>query len=564
MRTRRPRNVATLFLTLAVLVPAQVGAQYFAPDEGIEIMLRYLVEDGETPGVLLGLLEADGSIRILGYGSPGPDARPMGPLSVFEIGSINKTFTGALLADMVAKGEVALDDPVAKYLPSHVTVPSYEGREIMLLDLATHTSGLPRLPDNHQPADMQDPYADYTIEKMYAFLSGHELRRRPETEYEYSNLGMGVLGHALARAAGSSYTELLGERILEPLGMGMTGYALEGELADWMTRGHDNGVVVPYWFATEAIQGAGGLRSNLEDMLTYLQANVGVPDGELERAMRDAHQVRRSMGADAQRIGLGWHVLEYQGRDLVGHGGGTGGFSTYIGFDPELGVGFVRLANTTGFRDDIGLDFLRRGPPLDISEVEVAREILEGFVGVYELAPGRRVFVRMEDEGWLTVQLPPNVRFRMYAASDSGFFLKRTPWQFTFTRDETGTVTGVEADLEGTALSGRKVAAEIPSPKFLAGNESLPVTADDIARYEGAYTLQAGQRTMDMEIFGRNGVLMTQLTGQQAYELLRVGDHEFALAVDANVRLSFSVEEDRAVSVTLNQRGQVITGERKR
>src|SRR5918998_1568915 len=104
----------------------------------------------------------------------------------------------ALLADMVARGEVALTDPVAKHLPASVRVPSRGSRQITLQDLATHRSGLPRWPDNHGPATSSQHFADYPIEKLYAFLSNHSLRRDPGTELEYSNLGFGLLGHALA------------------------------------------------------------------------------------------------------------------------------------------------------------------------------------------------------------------------------------------------------------------------------------------------------------------------------------------------------------------------------
>lgn len=558
------RGIGTVLLTVVFLWPASVGAQHFPPDEDLQLMLRYLVEDGETPGILLGILEADGSTRIVSYGNGGPDSKPLGSRSVFEIGSINKTFTGTLLADMVAKGEVALDDPVAEYLPEDVTVPSRNGREITLLDLATHTSGLPRLPDNYTPVDPQDPYAHYTVETMYAFLSGHELRRDPGEEAEYSNLGVGVLGHALARAARTTYGDLVHTRILEPLGMSMTGYALDGEIAEWMAKGHRSGEVVPYWFATEAIHGAGGLRSSMEDMLTYLKANVGPAETDLERAMRFAQEAKRPLGGEGQRIGLGWQVMEYQGRDLTVHGGGTGGFSTYIGFDQELGVGFVLFTNTTGFRDDIGRDFLRRGPPLDIPEVMVDQEILQGYVGSYDFGPGADRVVRMEEEGWLTFQAPPNVRFRMYAASDSSFFLKRTPWQFTFTRDETGAVVGVDADLEGTKRSGRKVEGEIKSPRFLTGNESLPISSEDIARYEGSYTMRLGAQAIDMRVFNDDGEMMTQITGQQAFRMLRVDDHEFVLAADTDIRLVFTVEGGVATGLTLYQSGREIPGERKR
>jgi len=454
-RTLR-RGRGALVLGLALLLPAALDAQHFAADEDLEVMLHYLVEDGATPGIVLGIIEADGSTRVLTNGTAGPGTHPLGPRSVFEIGSINKTFTGTLLAHMVARGEVALEDPISKYLPEGVGAPSRNGVEITLLHLATHRSGLPRLPDNHTPSDPENPYADYTVEELYEFLSGHELRREPGAEPEYSNLGMGLLGHLLARAAGTSYRELLRERILDPLGMDMTGYALEGEIAEWMTKGHEDGDVAAYWFATEAIDGAGGLRSSLEDMLRYLEANMGPPGNELERAMRAAHEFQAPVEGPLS-IGLGWMRREHQGRTIINHGGGTGGFSTMIGFDPELGVGFVRLTNTSEFPDDIGMDFLRRGPPLAIAEVEVPRETLETYVGTYEMAPGQFMAVGLGEDGTLTVKAGGNVRFRMYAESDSAFFLKRTPWRFTFTRNEAGEVTGVSADLEGNRRTGRKV-----------------------------------------------------------------------------------------------------------
>jgi CubicO group peptidase (beta-lactamase class C family) len=294
-KTLAPRFALALTLCLALVLLPPVAAQtrYFPDNEDVTVMLRYLVEDGETPGILLGFVEADGSTRVVSYGSAGTGAKPLGPRSVFEIGSINKTFTGTLLAHMAAKSEVALTDPISKYLPKGVTAPTRSGKEITLLDLATHSSGLPRLPDNLKPADMTNPYADYTVEKLYAFLSSHQLRRDPGAESEYSNLGVGLLGHLLARAAGTSYENLVRQRILTPLGMTMTGYPLEGNIAEWMTKGHNpQGKVVPYWFATEAIQGAGGLRSNLEDMLKYLKANMTPPNSDLGRALRAAHEQR--------------------------------------------------------------------------------------------------------------------------------------------------------------------------------------------------------------------------------------------------------------------------------
>lgn len=215
--------VATLAgLLLGALPGAPVTAQHFPPDEDVVPMLRYLVEDGATVGIVLALRDSDGSTRILTYGSGGEGARALGAESVFEIGSITKTFTGVLLADMVMRGEVSLRDPVSRYLPAHVRMPSWRGHEITLLDLATHRSGLPRMPDNGDPCNPGDGFAGYGVEDLYEFLSDHQLRHAPGEEAEYSNVGFGLLGHLLERASGQSYEDMVAERILKPLGMHMT------------------------------------------------------------------------------------------------------------------------------------------------------------------------------------------------------------------------------------------------------------------------------------------------------------------------------------------------------
>lgn len=158
--------------------------------------------------------------RLFTYGRPDtPDERSLDGETVFEIGSITKVLTALLLTDMVEHGEVAFDDPVAKYLPAGVRVPEYNGTAITLIDLASYTSGLPRMPDNIISKDPLNPFADYTIDQLYAFLSGDALKYEPGTYVEYSNVGFALLGQALACRANKSYEELLVERICEPLGL---------------------------------------------------------------------------------------------------------------------------------------------------------------------------------------------------------------------------------------------------------------------------------------------------------------------------------------------------------
>ena len=567
---RSAAAAAVLCATYAPVSPAQAptqqaaaAASLFPSDADLQEMLDYLVKDGATPGIVLGILEPDGSTRILQAGTAGEGARPLGRQTVFEIGSINKTFTGTILADMVARGEVKLDDPVQKYLPANVRVPTRNGREITLLDLATHRSGLPRMPSNFVPAATGNPYAEYSVQTVYDFLNSHQLRRDIGAEFEYSNLGVGLLGIALGRAANTSIKDLIRERILEPLGMRMTGYEREGEMAAWLAKGRGQGRrEAPYWDASEGIAGAGGLRANIDDMLLYLRAQLSPPDNHVGRAIRTAQQVQHRF-ATGEAFGLNWGIRTPEGRTIISHGGGTGGFNTMIAFDPARRTGFVMLTNTGGFEDDLPMDFLVRGAPLDIPQAQVARSVLASYAGEYDMGTPRRTFVRLEDDGTMTLRVGGNVRFRMYADSDSTFYLKRAPWRVRFTRDASGAVTGLVLNMEGTERTGRRISDRAPSPADeAAAIRDLPLTVQELARYEGTYTFPMGERALELRVFVQDGRLMAQPGPQQPTRLRAQGDHAFIPEADDEIRLVFTVENGRAVGATLHQAGRQTRGTR--
>src|SRR5271155_2047065 len=204
-----------------------------------QILVDRIDKDRQSVGIVIGVIEPAGR-RVVAYGSlEKGDKRPLDGDTIFEIGSVTKVFTSLLLADMVQRGEVALTDPVAKYLPPGVKMPERSGRQITLQDLATHTSGLPRLPPNLAPKDPANPYADYTVEPLYQFLSSYQLTRDIGSKYEYSNLGGGLLGHVLARRAGLDYEALVRSRICEPLGMKSTAITLSAGMKARMAVGHD-------------------------------------------------------------------------------------------------------------------------------------------------------------------------------------------------------------------------------------------------------------------------------------------------------------------------------------
>jgi serine-type D-Ala-D-Ala carboxypeptidase/endopeptidase len=210
------------------------------PNSTIQHIISQRVDSQRSTSIVVGVLDPDGQRRVVAHGDPGPGQPPLGPGSVFEIGPIPRVFTATLLADMIQRAEVNLDDPVARFLPSTLRVPTRGQRQITLVDLATQTSGLPRLPTNLRATDPANPLADYTVQQLYAFLSEYVLPRDIGAEYEYSNLGFGLLGHALARRAATNYQQLLAERVLQPLGMTMTGITLTPAMRRQLALPHND------------------------------------------------------------------------------------------------------------------------------------------------------------------------------------------------------------------------------------------------------------------------------------------------------------------------------------
>ncbi len=242
---------------------------------------------GKHAGIVVGILRG-GDQWVAGYGSFDAGQQPPDEDAIFEIGSVTKVFTTLVLAEMVLRGEVALDDPAQEYLPCTLQMPKWRGQEITLLHLATHTSSLPRLPRNlwKTMKDLANPYANYQVSDMYEFLSGYKLKRPIGSGVEYSNLGMGLLGHILGLAAGKSYEELVSERILRPLGMNHTSITLSPDQQGRLAPGHTSrGKVTANW-DLPTLAGAGALRSTAGDVLRFVAASMNRATGPLAEAAR--------------------------------------------------------------------------------------------------------------------------------------------------------------------------------------------------------------------------------------------------------------------------------------
>jgi CubicO group peptidase (beta-lactamase class C family) len=342
----------------------------FPSDADVAAAARNAVAIEARSGVVIGLLEADGSRRVVPVANVPMDGR-----TIFEIGSITKVFTGILLAEMAQRGEVHLEDPVEDLLPRGTAVPSRNGRRIRLVDLATHSSGLPRMPNNFAPADPKNPYIDYSDDRLYVFLEGYQLTRDVGERVEYSNLGAALLGHALALRAGKPYERLVTERILGPLGMTSTRIVLSADDRARLAQGHSaSGQEVANWDLT-TFAGAGGLRSTTEDMLKFLAANLTPPDSSLGRAIRES-QVPRFPIDETSKIGLHWLVRTTRfGRTIVWHNGGTAGYRSYIGFDSVGRHGVVVLSNRSS-ADRLGLHLLDSREPVSVSGLATTFRVL--------------------------------------------------------------------------------------------------------------------------------------------------------------------------------------------
>jgi serine-type D-Ala-D-Ala carboxypeptidase/endopeptidase len=309
--------------------------------------LRRLVERGAVVGMVVALLRGD-ERRVRSYGTVAAGRpAPPGPDTVFEIGSVTKTFTALLLHEMAGRGEVALDDPIGRHLPPEVPTPTLGSRSITLLDLVTHTA---RLPNNGRTLirqalrDQKHPFARYSVEDLHGDVARARIRRRIGERVRYSNLGFGLLGHLLARAAGSSYDTLVTERITGPLGLADT--AVHPSDRTRYARGHMNRRTPAPDCEIPTLGGAGALRSTARDMVAPLRAHIDPSTTPLEGPLEDVQRLRVEVARGRHGIASAWLLRRGERGTVAWHNGGTPGFGSFVGFDRRAGAGIVVLTNT--------------------------------------------------------------------------------------------------------------------------------------------------------------------------------------------------------------------------
>ncbi len=363
---------------------------------------------------------------------PVPDAD-----SVFEIGSITKTFTALLLADAVVRGELKLDDAVERALPDGLKLRDSSDQPLRWLDLATHRSGLPRLASNMMPATPDDPYADYDWASLRLFLKGWQPQVARDSRFEYSNLGFGLLGHALALRQGTDYATLLTRRVLQPLGLQEhIGFDRPGLL-----QGHDaKGKPVAPWHFQSATAGAGALQGSVRGLLRYGQAAIGAHEHPLREAFALCLQRRAAGGAPLNPIGLAWLLASLNGRTLFTHDGGTAGFSSSLWLDPDRRGVAVVLANAQVPVGDLALHLLDASAPLRNlaatrqASIVLAAGQLQPLAGVFAMNAQFKLTIRA-DGARLFAQATGQGEFELFAKAPRRFFAKVTALEIEFDAD---------------------------------------------------------------------------------------------------------------------------------
>lgn len=434
--------------------------------ENVNAIIRPVVDYGWARAVMVGTVK-DGREDYFGFGSVSneevqlPDAD-----TVFEIGSVTKVFTAILLADMAARGEVALADPVSKHLPADLRVPAPGGRPITLADLASHTSGLPNIPANFwmKGDDIYDPntsgrrWADYSPAQLAAYFADPQPPVQDARTFTYSNLGTGLLGHALGRAAGQPVERLIASRICEVLAMKSTGTDVA-----LSTRGHDadGNQVEPWLLGNSMLGGAFALRSSARDLIRLARANLGDGAGTLAGALAESHQVRGEIN-QTERTALGWRVNV---NGVLYTTGATGGFRCALSIHPPTRSAVVILANTqmggvTGGRaalfDALAgslLNALAGAPPIrvPIPEIVAAPVTVTDYPGTYEPVPagaGPTLNIRLND-GRLETTGPNERPLILWPTGGDGFLMREHNGELSFERDPQGKVTGARVNFEG-------------------------------------------------------------------------------------------------------------------
>jgi D-alanyl-D-alanine-carboxypeptidase/D-alanyl-D-alanine-endopeptidase len=539
--------------------------------EDVSASIKKRIEYGYSPSYAIGIIDKDG-VRYYNFGTKALSGTSVDEHSIYEIGSISKTFTAILLAQKVLEGKMNLDDPIKKYLPADVKVPQRGSAEITLGNLSDHTSALPRMPSNFAPANPANPYADYSVKQMYEFISGYQLARDIGAEYEYSNLAQGLLGHILALQSGTTYETLMIQNIATPLAMKETKIVFDENMKKNLAMPYSSGKQVENW-DLGSLAGAGAIRSSTSDMLKYLSANMGMKKTSLKKAI-DLTQLVRHDKANGNRVGLGWHIVKGKEGDVICHSGGTGGYRTFAGFVKETGIGVVVFTNSAqGAPDDIGFHLLNSETPLKEIKANITTEMgklieaknIEGAIAFYKeqlkTNPDRYDFSEssLNELGYsyMDTNLPAALAvLKLNAEQNPNSSNVYDSYGEALLKSA---IVNYKKSVEINPGNATGIAALEKLGEKPATSNTIVVPETTLDTYLGVYEFVPG---FSMAITREGKQLYAQATGQARFEIFPKSQTEFFLKV-VEAQVTFNVTDGKVETLTLNQGGRQMNAKRK-
>ncbi len=524
------------FLRLGLVAMATSGGAAVAEPMKLEEWMNVALAEGDTLAVAA-FAVSDGRTLFYEQGQRTPGGSPTDRNTQFEIGSLTKVFTNLLLADLVAEGRVSYDTVIADLLPEAFVFDNAEVGRITLAQLATHRSGLPRLPANLAPSDPADPYQGYDEQRLLRGLASARPRQPLGSQYAYSNFGVGLLGHLLGEIDGRGYQQALTARVLSPLALSATGFTRGSNRA----AAYRNGKVVSDWSMDDALAGAGGLISNVSDLARFAESLLGRHPGLDDALLRSVEPVVADTDIGFQ-LSRAWHVAAAPAGPVYWHNGGTGGFFSVFAYQPDSGRSLGILVS--GGEDPTGyaLDWFS-------AEVEAPEPPSpdESVMGQYALTPdiGVGVFVR---DAQLMAQVSGQVALPLTPLGDDWYAYHSVDASLHFLREQ-GVVTGLELAQGGALQRAPRVAAQATIPD----REAVSVSPEQLDDYVGEYLLAPGfvftvRRTGEQ--------LEAMLTGQPFLPIYaerrdvffyKVVDAELHFERDANNRVKALVLHQGAV-----------------
>ncbi len=491
-----------------------------------------------------------GKVSYASAGSPLPQPGIPPEDILFEIGSITKVFTGLLLAQAVVDGRVTLETSIASLLPPNLEFADPRIAAITLKQLSTHTSGLPRLPDNQDAGSApDDPYAHYDEKLMLDFLTTAHLEKDGPHLSSYSNLGVGLLGHLLGKVYQSTWEQAVIIKICAPLGLNDTRMTIT-RLKRPLAPPHDGDKPSHSW-TFDAVAGAGGLRSTAADMIKFGQAMAHPEMTPLAQAFALALQPQAKAGAMGGKIGLGIFIGQRDGIPFYNHDGGTGGYRSGLQVIPQQDiVRVVLINNTTPDGSSVIAKTHRKPPRVMPKEIALSAEVLKTYPGIYELETTARFTVLLH-EGQLWIRLTGQTFLPAFPSAPARFFLKVVPAEFQFT-SEGSKVKSVTLFQNGRELVANRTNDPLPQITLRKAEQLKP--------YTGKFALM-GMKNLTITI--KSNTLFAQLEGQPPAPVFETAKDRFEYEVVKAVLTFTRDDKDQITGLMLTQNGLNIPAARQ-